>query len=149
MEPMNAGSRGFSPASMRASDADRDRAVTELGEHYQAGRLSTEELDERTGQALRARTLGDLAGLMSDLPAPLAARAAGPPAPPPAMGAVTSRRAVPVVAVVAAVAALAVVLSTVLGHAGPSNGHWGDLGIVLPVLIVARILARRGSGRWR
>jgi Domain of unknown function (DUF1707) len=55
---------------LRVSDADRDRALAELSEHYQAGRLTTEELEDRTGRALRARTAADLAALFTDLPRP-------------------------------------------------------------------------------
>ena len=60
--------RGGNPA-MRASDADRDQVLTQLSAHYQAGRLTTDEFDERSSQALHARTMGDLAGLLTDLPA--------------------------------------------------------------------------------
>ena len=41
-----------------------------LQEHHAAGRLSTEEFDERMGKALEARTASDLVGLFFDLPAP-------------------------------------------------------------------------------
>src|SRR6185437_11448566 len=57
------------PAAMRASDADRDAVVSDLGEHFQAGRLTAAELDERTGRALTARTYGELTELLADLPA--------------------------------------------------------------------------------
>jgi hypothetical protein len=57
-----------SSASLRISDADRDQAIAELSEHFQAGRLSTDELDDRTGRALQARTAADLAALFTDLP---------------------------------------------------------------------------------
>jgi hypothetical protein len=45
---------------MRASDADRDAVVADLGEHFQAGRLTLAEFDERTDRALAARTWGEL-----------------------------------------------------------------------------------------
>jgi hypothetical protein len=54
--------------AIRVSDAERDRAVAELSEHYQAGRLTLEEFDDRSSQALRARTGSDLDGLFTDLP---------------------------------------------------------------------------------
>src|ERR1700677_3908489 len=57
------------PAAMRASDADRDAVVSDLGEHFQLGRLTAAELDERTGRALTARTCGELRELLADLPA--------------------------------------------------------------------------------
>src|SRR5215472_8327326 len=53
---------------LRVSDADRDRAIAGLSEHFQAGRLTADELDERTGRALQARTTADLAALFTDLP---------------------------------------------------------------------------------
>jgi hypothetical protein len=55
-------------AQIRAADADRDAALTQLSEHFAAGRLTAEELDERSGRALRARTMGELDELMRDLP---------------------------------------------------------------------------------
>ena len=60
---------------MRASDADRNAVVSDLSEHFQAGRLTAGEFDERTGQALTARTWGELGELVADLPA---ARPAAP-----------------------------------------------------------------------
>ena len=65
---MSTATRDHPSGSLRVSDADRDRAIAELSEHYQAGRLSTEELEDRTGRALQARTTADLAGLFTDLP---------------------------------------------------------------------------------
>jgi hypothetical protein len=54
---------------MRASDADRERAVDVLRSAAGDGRLTAEELDERLEAALSARTLGELAVVISDLPA--------------------------------------------------------------------------------
>ena len=54
---------------IRASDEDRDRAATLLREHHGAGRLTTEEFNERLDQVYAAKTLGDLEELLSDLPA--------------------------------------------------------------------------------
>jgi len=59
---------GYPPGNLRVSDADRDRAITELAGHFQAGRLTADELDERSGRALAARTGNELAGLFGDLP---------------------------------------------------------------------------------
>jgi Domain of unknown function (DUF1707)/Domain of unknown function (DUF4190) len=56
-------------AKMRAADTDRDRAVEYLNVAYSEGRLSKDEYDERLGQALSARTYGDLDLLVTDLPA--------------------------------------------------------------------------------
>jgi len=54
---------------VRASDADRDRAVEALASASAEGRLTLEEYSERSDAALTARTLGDLASLTADLPA--------------------------------------------------------------------------------
>jgi hypothetical protein len=55
--------------SLRVSDAERDAMVRTLGEHAAAGRLTLDELEERAGRALAAKTRGDLAALTTDLPA--------------------------------------------------------------------------------
>ncbi|MGW5051426.1 DUF1707 SHOCT-like domain-containing protein [Actinokineospora sp. NPDC004072] len=55
---------------IRAADADRERTVTTLQQQVGTGRLTLDEFSERAGAAYRARTLGDLAALTSDLPAP-------------------------------------------------------------------------------
>jgi len=55
-------------ASLRASDADREQFVEALRQHHAEGRLTLEELTERTGRAYAARTLGDLDALGGDLP---------------------------------------------------------------------------------
>jgi hypothetical protein len=55
-------------ADMRASDADRERALVALRAHGADGRLSPEELEQRVEAALKARTHGELRALFSDLP---------------------------------------------------------------------------------
>src|SRR5690349_16535880 len=54
---------------MKTSDAYRDAVLSDLSEHCQAGRLTAEEFEDRTGRALGARTWGELRDLMRDLPA--------------------------------------------------------------------------------
>jgi hypothetical protein len=67
-------------AGQRAGDADRRRVVDVLQQHYVDGRLSTDELDDRTHRALAARTFGELDTLVADLP-PASAAPAPEPAP--------------------------------------------------------------------
>jgi hypothetical protein len=57
-------------AHLRAADADRERTASELGRHYAEGRLTAEELSDRLEVAYSARTLGELAAVVRDLPAP-------------------------------------------------------------------------------
>ncbi|WP_308286881.1 DUF1707 SHOCT-like domain-containing protein [Actinomadura parmotrematis] len=59
--------RGTSVRDLRASDADRERVVTVLGEALADGRLTLDEHGERSTAALSARTLGELTGLTADL----------------------------------------------------------------------------------
>lgn len=58
------------PVPQRLSDADRDQAATLLREHFAAGRLGTDELDERLGSAIQARFAAELEPLFADLPEP-------------------------------------------------------------------------------
>jgi Domain of unknown function (DUF1707) len=68
------------PDETRAADGDREATVVALRDHAAAGRLESDELDERLEVVLRARTLGELRRPLADLPGraprfgPLAAR---------------------------------------------------------------------------
>ena len=55
--------------SLRVSDAERDVTLRTLGDHAAVGRLTLDELEERSGRALVAKTRGELAALTHDLPA--------------------------------------------------------------------------------
>ena len=55
--------------SLRVSDAERDVTLRTLGDHAAVGRLTLDELEERSGRALAAKTRGELAALITDLPA--------------------------------------------------------------------------------
>ena len=116
---------------MRASDADRDAVVSDLSQHFQAGRLTVGELDERTGRALAARTWGELAELVADLPAASSGQ------PPPA-----SRRVAPPLIPVLAGLGIAAVVLMALTHTG-----WGLIWLLWPVLIITRRLASRHCGQ--
>src|SRR6266536_1213943 len=55
--------------SVRVSDRERDEVATLLRDHAAEGRLTPDELDERLGAALAARTGADLDAVLADLPA--------------------------------------------------------------------------------
>ena len=57
-----------SAVPVRIGDAERDRAVSDLGDHFAAGRLTREEFDARVDQAMAARFDRDLQPLFADLP---------------------------------------------------------------------------------
>jgi uncharacterized membrane protein YccC len=56
------------PGELRVSDQDRERAASEIREHFAAGRLSEDELNERVQAAYQARTQRELDALQADLP---------------------------------------------------------------------------------
>jgi Domain of unknown function (DUF1707) len=142
VQDMSTATKGHPSGSLRVSDADRDRAITELSEHYQAGRLTTEEFEDRTGRALQARTTADLAALFTDLPrrqAPMTGAGANDaastaPASPP--------RAWPARVPVAPVAILAVVAVVAL-----LSGHLFHIAWVPVVAIIVVRLLAGGRGR--
>lgn len=53
---------------MRASDEDRQRIVAALERHTGAGRLTLDEFAQRVGVVSDARTVDELAAVVSDLP---------------------------------------------------------------------------------
>ena len=135
---MNAAHDRYQLPQMKASDADRDAVVAALSEHFQAGRLTGEELDERTGRALTARTLDELGELTADLPA---IRPAGP-APVTRPGGL----GYPLLAPAAAALAALVVAALVLG-VGDGRYGWGWWWVIPAGLVLARRLAGRGGAR--
>jgi uncharacterized protein DUF1707 len=62
---------------LRASDADRERTVAILREHWQAGRLSLAEFEARCEEAWGARMVSGLWQAVRELPVPAPV---GPPA---------------------------------------------------------------------
>jgi hypothetical protein len=60
--------QGQGSPSLLASHADRERAVDVLRAGFSEGRLDQGELDQRVTRAYQARTVGELALLVADLP---------------------------------------------------------------------------------
>jgi hypothetical protein len=147
---VDSGTWGYQRDDIRVSDADRDQAVAELSEHFQTGRLTQDEFDDRTGSALQARTGADLAGLFTDLPR---SQAVAPPADARVDAARLDttqldtgprpRRPHPARFALALVVAL-IVISNVL-----ANGHGHGLGWVFPVVILLMVFLRIGHHHRR
>lgn len=55
--------------NLRIGDAERETAITLLGEHLSSGRLDLVEYDERCTRVVAARNKADLDALFTDLPA--------------------------------------------------------------------------------
>jgi Domain of unknown function (DUF1707) len=124
------------PAGMRTSDADRDAIVSDLGEHFQAGRLTAEEFDERTGRALTARTWGELRELLADLPATRPAAQIPAASSPSARPLLSPARLAPPIMAGLVVAALVLAVA---------YGGWGLIWLVVPAMLIARRLACRSG----
>jgi hypothetical protein len=134
-------------SELRVSDADRDRAVAELTEHFEAGRITQAEFEERSSRALAAKTEGDLAGLFADLP-----RRDAPAAPVPA----PAREADDVPAgpvhvglprpMRFGVARVAIAVVAVAALAGAVQGHGSHdlrfLVVLVPILVVLAVIRR-------
>jgi hypothetical protein len=144
--------RDFPAGNVRVSDAERDRALAELSEHFQSGRITQDEFDERSGLALRARTGDDLHELFTDLPdgeAPGGDVPAAdtprfePPLPRPEWRPAHGGRRPPVAAVIIA----CVIASIVIGNVASSFSqgfHHVNVGWAVPVIILLVVLRRVG-----
>lgn len=65
------------PSSLRVADADREQLAQELREHMLAGRLTSDEFEQRLERVYAATTRGELDALKVDLPlSPMALGAA-------------------------------------------------------------------------
>ena len=124
---------------VRIGDAERDKAVSTLGDHFAAGRLDREEFDTRVDQAMAARYDADLRPLFADLPR------SQPAVPAPAYATAPAMRSawplmvlwwLPFLLVGAVVAAVVIgapwllwgfvwvlMLSSLLGRRRPQNGY--------------------------
>jgi hypothetical protein len=125
---------GFQRGDIRVSDADRDQAVAELGEAFQAGRLTQAEFSQRTDRALQARTGNDLGELFADLPRQ------APPAPSPG-----DSRIHPWLAgrVVIALVIAVIVLGSVFSHRHGAEGFGWLVPVVILWLVLARVFRHR------
>jgi hypothetical protein len=140
----------YPAGDLRVSDADRDRAISDLSEHFQTGRITADEFDERSGQALKARTGKELDALFVDLPpgrAPLASLPPRAPAPAARIG-----MAAPVlVGILASLIILADSRVSLPVHPGfaAQGPNFRPLVLIVVVLFVVGCLARRRYRRDR
>ena len=123
----------------RAGDADRNRTAELLREAHVAGYLTLEELDERLGTALAARTRGELDRLTADLPPEWRAGQEPPRRPPPRQRPAFPPELawlLPLVVIVTALLVLAVVTR-------------GSFFFPWPLLWIFFVFGRRGRSGWR
>jgi hypothetical protein len=126
---------------LRASDAERDAVVTELGQHFQDGRLDNSEFDQRISAAMTARTRRDLGVLLADLPGRQAD--SGPPS-------AISQAPVPDHGRPRLLAVLPLIVAAVIAASALSGWHhsWSFLLVIGIVAVRLRIVReRRQAGR--
>ena len=143
---MDTPTRDFQRGAIRVSDAERDQAVAELSEHYQAGRLTLEEFDDRSNLALRARTGSDLTSLFADLPKGAAAAVRAPSGPAVPAFPVDDGRRLGGGPVVARVVIACVIASIIFGNVAGGLGHH-HLGWLVPVVILGLVFLRMSRRR--
>jgi hypothetical protein len=129
--------------NLRASDADRDHVVSRLHKAATEGRIAAEELEQRVGNALKARTYGDLEETVADLPGPRPRQRRPPARRTPVGWAVTAVRANPVL-ILFAIPVVAVTLAMMVAAA--------MIWMVLTVVVLVLGGGRRGAcvprGPW-
>jgi hypothetical protein len=130
------GSPGDVP-SVRIGTAEREAAASALSEHFAAGRLDQDELEERLDRAYAAKTGADLQPLFQDLPRPSLPVAASEPDRASGGGRSTGRSALLIAVLAFAVLWVAVVrippffliplawIVLARSHRGRGRGPWG------------------------
>jgi ferric-dicitrate binding protein FerR (iron transport regulator) len=123
--------------SVRIGTAEREAAASALSEHFAAGRLDQDELEERLDRAYAAKTGADLEPLFQDLPWPASPVTAPEPDRAPAPRRSTGRSALLIAILALAVLWLAVVkippffliplvwIFLARSHRGRGGGPWG------------------------
>jgi hypothetical protein len=121
--------------SLRASDADREATADRLRQHHIDGRLDQDEFQARLDRCFAAKTVGDLAELMRDLPADPVQRGLGTPT---NFGLLGGLRMIPIVPIILAIVAIHLVVGVV-------SGLW----ILIPLFFLARLtIFRSGFRAW-
>lgn len=134
-------------ATLRASDADREQVAERLRHAAAEGRLLADELEDRIGAALSARTYGELDGIVSDLPPTSVGQRRRSRAPVRLRPALAMAFAVPL-----ALMLIGAIAFAVSGHSHPDHRWTSGLGSsalviwLLWIAIVGRFLAHRRDG---
>jgi len=147
---------------LRVSDAERDAVASELGQHFQDGRLDKAEFDERVTAAMAAKTERDLDEVLADLPQAPAreprvaaserGREGAPEASPWRSASPRPMFGVPRILILLPLLLAAVVISVLVSggwHHGWPFAPFGFLWLIVPIL-ACRAWSRGGRGRqWR
>lgn len=153
----NTAAQPSEPGALRIGDAEREQALTALGEHLSAGRLDIDEFGERSAKVTASRTRQELSGLFADLPDPRPDFGGRAPAPRPEPDAPAQAETLapdvrmaggrPLASAARRVAASVMGVSWVIGMVlAVSTGHWWL--IFLPMGLSAVFGGAWGKG-WR
>lgn len=130
--------------SIRVGTTEREDAIRVLGEHFAAGRLPTDEYEQRVDAAIAAVTRGDLRSLFTDLPAPyppfLAPPTWAPQAPVPAFYPAPPPHPVVVFSPKSRIVAGLLQILVPIGAGRFYTGHYG--------IAAAQLLTCGGFGIW-
>ena len=151
------GATGMARAQLRASTADRDRAVELLTRAYTEGRLDKDEHDARVERAMTASTFAELDAVVIDLPG------GEPVAPPLAQPQLAGTNSLAITSLICGIAQfmfgpLATIPAVVCGHVARSQIRrtgeqgagmalaglilgWVGVGFTVLVLIAAALIA--------
>jgi hypothetical protein len=146
---MDSHARRFPSGDLRVSDAERDRALSELSEAYQTGRITADEFDQRSTQALNARTGKELTAPLADLPpdrSPADAVPSNSATPRQANGYLVSRLTIGVS--LTAICFGGVAITNAL-HPGASNGSSVLAPAVVALLCVVSVIVLHARARRR
>ncbi len=116
-------------AILRASDAEREQVAERLRHAAAEGRLQADELEDRIGAALSARTYGELDLIVSDLPTPSIGRGRTSPGPVRLRPAAAAALAVSVALILIAAVGL-----TMGGHSHPAHEWIGGVRVGVPLI---------------
>lgn len=130
------GNPHVSSEQLRVSDAERSKVAETLSRHFGDGRLDHAELEERLQAAMSAKTRGDLAPLLADLPD-------DPPAPAPAQAVRLPRRPFGDSMLRAAAGLLLVVIILLVLVPGGAFHAGGFIFLAFVLLFLARRAMRR------
>ena len=151
------GAADMERAQMRASTADRDRAVELLTRAYTEGRLDKDEHEARVERAMTASTFAELDAVVVDLPG------GGPAAPAPVAPSAARTNSLAITSLICGIAQfmfgpLATITAVVCGHVARSQIRrtgeqgagmalaglilgWVGIGLTVLVLIAAVLIA--------
>ena len=137
---MDNGITGLPHGDIRVSDAERDQAVAELSKHFESGRLTQEEFEDRSGRAFQARTGAELRALFTDLPQdPVPGPPPGSELWHPVPGYARHPSRMPVARVVIACVVAAIIAGNLFSAAGRASFGW-----LVPVAILCFVFLRVG-----